>query len=93
MDYFDWNLLFEEICTLVFRYEDGSIVCSLISLNEDILKRYGLGTDRLYDLAEQKPIPVEMFRYCIGIDRGDTREKYGSKLDKIFERGVKVWWN
>lgn len=86
------DILFKEICTLVFEYSDGSIQCSRATLNKDILKKCGLPMDGLYDLDEAVEIPSSVLELIKCIDAGDTRAQHLTTLDKYFERGGKFWW-
>lgn len=87
----DLILLFEGICTLNFRFEDGSVIQCISSLNEDVLRMHGLGSiDALLDLEERRPIPEYLLEKLTHITKGSTKQL--SPLDLFLEVGGKVGW-
>lgn len=83
--------LFDNLCTIVFTFDDGSQVKALTTLNTSLLQGYGVAdVDGIVDLDTRALIPQEMFKYPFEIIEGVTHEL--SPLDEIFSAGGKISW-
>lgn len=86
-------MLFEGICTICFELEDGSRLCSLTSLNEQVLQLNGISEDGLFDLEKHCKIPETVLVNAVKICRGNLKSSWLTALDEFFMDGGKIGWS
>ena len=88
----DLARLFAGECIAVFEFEDGSLIVSKVTLNQEILKKNNVDhLDGLVDLDLKKVIPKYMFEYFIGFEDLNFLDKL-NPIHKFFNLGGKVSW-
>ena len=85
------NSLFDRICDVVFILKDGSQILCKVTLNENILQKFGYAmSDDFIDIMTGRIIPDELFDNKFQVLPEDTVVL--SELDKMFLDGGKISW-